>query len=743
MIKKIAACLLALILATSTLIVFGKKVSADGPMTGTGGSVVYTLDDMEKKRLTAFIPDESGYYLLYSKDIQGNGYAYMSDAFGPSMKPISFKNNYKDDYNSFWVIMYLEGGKKYLFQPDGSRVETGDNTTADFSYTFCIRKYEINVTGKITAKGGSEWITSDKINSKYTIKITPETSGYYWCWFDNPIGNIEPWAYMYDSNDNMIGSTSAKLIPYEDHELRLYTTWLEAGKDYYLKPISRGDSKVGDECKFTLGFAKVDAYFENPGIEYVLTDPNKDIVVNPKFHESNTLPFSIMTSNPYTHMTEIHPELKKIDSQSFCIPGGVKEYTDIEFDTGTENTFCFRKTFYVFVMPESPDGTLVPGQTLHVSDSAAFDRIGGGKISKQWIYSYTPEKSGTIKLTSSNIENGYPTMVLFDKDYKFIKAAGGSEYLDVNEELPDTYVKENVKSVTLEAYLEGGKTYYFAIPLLNYGLCPFSRTCLYGVTNDWSVDFTVDPNAPTPSKSGTFEDFVERLYVVALERASEPEGKAFWCEKVQDGTYDGAYCARFFLTSPEFLGKNKSDEQFVDTLYRTFFDRESDDEGRAFWVEKLKTSSRESIVEGFINSTEWCNICASYGVKSGAQWAKATVASANATAFATRLYTECLGRSPEEGGLNYWSLSLTNLERTGTQAAKEFFYSEEFLGKNLSNEDYVMRLYKTFMGREPESEGKAYWLDLLNNGGSRDEVFNFFSSCPEFTEICTKYAIDR
>ena len=169
----------------------------------------------------------------------------------------------------------------------------------------------------------------------------------------------------------------------------------------------------------------------------------------------------------------------------------------------------------------------------------------------------------------------------------------------------------------------------------------------------------------------------------------------------------------------------------------------TNDEGRAFWIKKINESSKEAVIEGFINSEEWCNICATYGVKSGAKWAKATIASKNATAFATRLYTECLGREPEEGGLKYWSLSLTNLERTGTQAAKEFFYSEEFLGKRLNNEDYVMRLYGTFMGRTPEEEGKAYWINFLNNGGSRDEVFNFFASCPEFTEICTKYAIDR
>ena len=264
----------------------------------------------------------------------------------------------------------------------------------------------------------------------------------------------------------------------------------------------------------------------------------------------------------------------------------------------------------------------------------------------------------------------------------------------------------------------------------------------------WTVVSTpTTPVTPVPEVSEkNFEDFVERLYVVALGRASEADGKAHWCKVVGNGSYSGADCARFFLTSPEFNGRNLNDEEYLKVLYKTFFDRDAsaDPDGFNFWLGKIGEWGRARVLEGFIDSTEWCNICADYGVRSGAMTAKATKASKNATAFATRLYTECLGREPEEGGLNYWSLSLTNQERTGTQAAKEFFYSPEFKDKNLDNEEYVNRLYKTFMGRDPEAEGKAYWLEQLGNGSmNRDQVFDFFSTCEEFTGICNSYAISR
>ena len=256
---------------------------------------------------------------------------------------------------------------------------------------------------------------------------------------------------------------------------------------------------------------------------------------------------------------------------------------------------------------------------------------------------------------------------------------------------------------------------------------------------------TPAPTAAPATKGGTFEDFVERLYNVALNRDSEPEGKAFWCEHVGSGELTGAQCANEFLLSKEFNDRNLSNEEFLKVLYKTFFDRNAaeDKEGFNFWMNTLKTEGRDRVVSGFINSTEWCNICASYGVKSGAKYAKATIASADATAFAERLYTKCLGRSAEEDGLKFWSLGLTNLEFTGSGAAREFFYSAEFNGLGLDNKELITRMYRTFMGREPEDEGFNYWIDAMNKGMTKDQLFDNFAASKEFTDICNSYGIDK
>ena len=247
------------------------------------------------------------------------------------------------------------------------------------------------------------------------------------------------------------------------------------------------------------------------------------------------------------------------------------------------------------------------------------------------------------------------------------------------------------------------------------------------------------PNDPT------IADFVERLYTVALGRASEEQGKQYWVNEIKAGRKTGGDCGVFFLTGEEFTNRNLSAEDFVETLYKTFFGRESEPNGKAYWVGQLKNGvSRDSVVRGFIDSKEWCNLCADYGVRSGAPSAKAERASKNAIAFATRLYTCCLGRDAEQKGLAYWSLALTNLEQTGCSAAKEFFNSQEFVNLNLKNEEFVRRLYTTFMDREPEASEVSYWAGEIAKGAqTRASVLAFFGQSEEFTNICSKYGIER
>mgnify|MGYP003295998778 CR=1 FL=1 len=250
-----------------------------------------------------------------------------------------------------------------------------------------------------------------------------------------------------------------------------------------------------------------------------------------------------------------------------------------------------------------------------------------------------------------------------------------------------------------------------------------------------------DPNAT--GDTGV-SGFVDRLYTVVLGRAAEKDGKKYWADELASRKQDGATAAFGFLTSQEFADKHYDDKSFVEILYRLFFGRNSDKDGMAYWKGELENGqSRDWVISGFVNSTEWANICVEYGIKSGGTGVPTTNIKPNkkVTDFASRLYTTCLGRDAEKAGLEYWAGELANMRVTGTTAAQGFFFSKEFIDAKLSDKEFVNRLYKTFMGREADKAGFDYWLGEMKNGSTRETVFMGFATAPEFANLCNEAGI--
>jgi LCP family protein required for cell wall assembly len=110
-------------------------------------------------------------------------------------------------------------------------------------------------------------------------------------------------------------------------------------------------------------------------------------------------------------------------------------------------------------------------------------------------------------------------------------------------------------------------------------------------------------------------------------------------------------------------------------------------------------------------------------------------------AFVSRFYQLCLGRQPDEAGLNSWVSDLLSGSKTGADVAKGFVFSAEFTEKNYDNQTFVTILYRAFFDREPDSYGFGIWVDRMNNGTTRQSVVDGFSKSQEFVELCAVYAI--
>lgn len=236
--------------------------------------------------------------------------------------------------------------------------------------------------------------------------------------------------------------------------------------------------------------------------------------------------------------------------------------------------------------------------------------------------------------------------------------------------------------------------------------------------------------------------FVTRMYQQCLSRDPDSDGLNGWASQLENGYMDGAAIAQQFIFSQEMLSKNLSNEEFIKVLYRAMMNREAEESGLNGWVSQLNNQymTRSEITKSFVESAEFTNICSSYGISRGAYDASI----APIEHFVSRFYTLCLERSADQSGLYGWVDNLKNQYMNGAQIANAFFFSTEFLDRNVSNEKYIELLYNTLMGRPSDDAGKAGWVNQLTNGYmERLDVLKAFIESNEFTNICNAYGIIR
>lgn len=240
------------------------------------------------------------------------------------------------------------------------------------------------------------------------------------------------------------------------------------------------------------------------------------------------------------------------------------------------------------------------------------------------------------------------------------------------------------------------------------------------------------------------ESYVDRLYQLCLNRKPDPAGQADWIDRLYRGRATGAQAAFGFFFSDEFKLWNTTDEEFVELLYNVMMGRDFDAAGKADWVYKLYNGvGREGVFRGFAQSREFEMICASYGIEQGAvSVSEARDKNPGLTTFIARLYTRALGRTYETAGLNDWcGRILAGSWTVYDVSTKGFFHSAEFYNRNLSDEQYVKVLYRTFLDREYDRAGYDYWMNRLAAGASRDEVLAGFSNSREFAELMKSYGL--
>lgn len=291
-------------------------------------------------------------------------------------------------------------------------------------------------------------------------------------------------------------------------------------------------------------------------------------------------------------------------------------------------------------------------------------------------------------------------------------------------------------------YSLDGVTWFMTLPGANtVGVYTVYYRALGDANHSTSAVGTVTARINRPDAAG----FAEYIYWNALGRHADDATKTYYNEAIYAGT-NPADLVRTVFSSAEFQNRCLNDQQFVDTVYITLCRRSPDPTGRTTWLNALANGmSRMDVLNQILATYEFTDTCLIYGLTAtSTEGPNVTVdAASKVRGFVGRLYRLCLGRRPDYSGNEFWSSQLQNHAISGTNCAYGFFFSQEFLNAHYSNTEFVTKLYKVLLGRDPDSQGLASWVDALNRGVSREDVFYGFAHSAEFTRICAEYGILR
>lgn len=102
-----------------------------------------------------------------------------------------------------------------------------------------------------------------------------------------------------------------------------------------------------------------------------------------------------------------------------------------------------------------------------------------------------------------------------------------------------------------------------------------------------------------------------------------------------------------------------------------------------------------------------------------------------AVSYLTDLYRTHLGRAPDTGGLDFWASALVNGIVTPASVAATFASSPEATYYSMYLDSTVKDLYWSEVGRLPDTGGLAFYVDLMRKGTSAETIESYLHDSQE------------
>jgi hypothetical protein len=243
------------------------------------------------------------------------------------------------------------------------------------------------------------------------------------------------------------------------------------------------------------------------------------------------------------------------------------------------------------------------------------------------------------------------------------------------------------------------------------------------------------------SLSGTGEkSLVTHYYRSILRRAPDAGGKTYWdaeAARVQAlgvNVNEVWYAmAGSFYSSGEYLALARDNNGYVTDLFGTFFNREPDAAGLAYWKGQLDQGlPREVLLAQFMFSQEFANFTqAIFG----------TTITRREVDTVVDFYRGLLGSLPDDGGFNYWLGLFRAAQCQGGEAvnaqvesiSSAFANSAQYVNRGRTDAQYMGDLYNAFLRRGGDLAGVQFWIGQIATAAqTREAVRRQFVASGEF-----------
>jgi hypothetical protein len=189
------------------------------------------------------------------------------------------------------------------------------------------------------------------------------------------------------------------------------------------------------------------------------------------------------------------------------------------------------------------------------------------------------------------------------------------------------------------------------------------------------------------------DEVVQRQYLDVFNRAIDPSGRTYWSDRIHAGLDTPVTFITRLIGTPEFDATVAP----VARLYWAYFLRIPDTDGLLYWMGQYAAGMKlTDISQRFSTSPEFQSQYSSAANDPGA--------------FVDLVYGNVLGRSPDPDGRAYWVSQLTAGMSRGHMMTL-FSESAEFVAKKAS-EVRVLGAYVGMLRRSPDPGGLAYWSSM-------------------------------